>query len=574
MTTIPTTEELINLFDQGMLAVEMAHKFRLNAPAELEAVEVRCVELHNAGFIDLLRLVESDALQVLNGADFFKAMHFFCRILPELEAPPARMMACVEALVTRGGEDMMASKPNAAFRAWCTKDPRRAREVIAAAQGGDDLASRHLTFALEARHAIIKARQIALAYDGTRRLSAITALGRMKDDDPASCAETLVTFSKLLGTGADDNLRANMLQATAAIIARDLDAHSPMVVNLVSRLVEEAGEATVHQSAHILWANREALQPEIIASLLKALSHINPTNKGTVRELDFGLQSLLESGHDEAAIGYVTQLLSRQDNDLGLDEFNSFTNTLISGPIERLSRVVVQWFLIGMTRLCDGLSKAIRSRGSMDGPPLNLRAEDLAISPTAQVFICRKAIGWFLFKPTTAASVVVSVLRICDAETALKVQKLLSEILLLNYSGVREYLEALAPDDAAKGRVSQCLADSAAYLTALKAIPIIKELEPSEHHRRIERLRMSDQMRDVHKQARARSVFLNLVKQSVLLYGNRSVSFIKDGNDALRPVEMDLKPYGVSFEMPRMEIIDPVGLEHMLNVFRSERLLS
>jgi len=75
-----------------------------------------CAELHNAGTIDLLRLVESNALQELKGTDFFIATDFFCRILPELEASPARVMACVQALVARGGDDMAANQPNAAFR--------------------------------------------------------------------------------------------------------------------------------------------------------------------------------------------------------------------------------------------------------------------------------------------------------------------------------------------------------------------------------------------------------------------------------------------------------------------------
>jgi hypothetical protein len=499
------------------------------------------------------------------------ATHFFCRILPDLEATPARMMACVGALVTRGDNDMMANQPNAAFRAWCAKDPRRAREVIAAARGGEDLASRHLTFALEATNAITEARQIALAYDDARRLSATTALGRMEDDDPASRTETLVAFGALLDSGCDDNLRANMLLATAAILARSRDVPSPEAVALVRRLVEDAGEFTVHQAAYVLWAYPQALQPDIIACLLEALARLDPANKRTLDELDRGLKSLLDLGHDEAAITYVTQLLSRQDDGVKLGELDTFTSTLLSGPPERISRVVVQWLLLGSPRLCDGLANAIGGPGT-DDPPLDLRAEDLAISPFAQMFICRKAVGWFFLKPTTAASVVVSVLRICDEEMAPEVQKLLVETLLLNYGGVRDYLEGLAPDDAAKGRVVQALEENEAYLAALRAIPPNKELQPSEHHRRVERLRMMDQMRDVHKQAQSRSVLLSLMKHSVLLYGNRSLSFVKDGENALRPMEMDLKPFEVSFEMPRMEIVDPVGLDYVLRVFRTERM--
>ena len=43
--------------------------------------------------------------------------------------------------------------------------------------------------------------------------------------------------------------------------------------------------------------------------------------------------------------------------------------------------------------------------------------------------------------------------------------------------------------------------------------------QPSEHHRRIEHLRISDQMQDAHKQVESRSVFLSLVSRFELLCG-------------------------------------------------------
>ncbi|MGD9584560.1 MAG: hypothetical protein AB7V26_12955 [Lysobacterales bacterium] len=570
---MPTSEELVALVENGMLAGELARQFRLDDQAEVQAVMARCAALHNAGTLDLLRIIESGAMQTLNKSEFFMATQFFCQILPELDALPARMMDCVEALVTLGGGDLAANQPNAAFRTWCAKDPRRASEIIAAARDGDDLASRHLTFALEAINDITEARQIALTCDDARRFAAITALGRIVDNDPDSRVSTLAVFGELLDHDRDDNLRANLLQATVAILARDRETSSALSDTLVRRIVKDAGDLTVHQAAQALWASREGLQPGVVACLLEALAHLKPANKGTVERLDHGLQLLLETGHDAAAITYVTQLLSGPDDSLGLSDLDGFTRTLLSGPAERLSRVVVQWLQIGAPRLCDGLADALQS-GSLSGPLLSLRAEDLAISPAAQVFICRKASGWCFLKPTTAASVLVSVLRVCDENTALEVQCLLVEPLLLNYGGIREYLVRLAPDDVAKGRVDQALARNEAYLAALKDVPDIKEMHPSERHRHIEWRQKSDQMRNAHKQAQTQSVFLSLIRHCVVLYGNRTLTFVKDGQDSLRPVETDLRSFKVSYEMPRMELVDPVSLDFTLRTFRAEKMAS
>lgn len=571
METAPTSEELVELFKRGELASQMARQFGVDGRSGTSVIEERCIALHNARTIDLLALVEGNALQRLDDTDFFLASHFFCQLLPELQAEPGRMMACVDALVTRGGNDGAANQPNGAFQKWCANVPQRASEVITAALQGDDLSSQHLSFALTAINDLAEARRIAVGYEDIRRQAAIAALARIEHPNSESCCETFSVFKALLEIGIDDPVRASTLHATMEILARCPEI-APLDENaLISQLVMNPGKFTIHQCARALWAYREALTPSIVACLLGALDNLESANKGTVKELDMGLRVLMEHGHDEAALSFVTRLLSRTDDDLELETLDSFTRTLLAGSSDVLGRVVVRWLKLGSPRLCGGLAKAIQGPG-LDGAPLSFKAEDLAISPTEQLFICRKAVGWFFFKPTTASSVLVSVLRVCDMDTSREVRKLLVDPLLQNYGGVREYLGSLAPEDAASKAVTWALAQNGSYLEAQRSIPRIVELQPSEHHRRIEQLRISDQMRDAHKKAESGSVFLNLVSRSVLLYGNRSLTFVDDGKDNLRPMEIDLHSHGISYEMPRMEVIDPVGLEYLLRVFRHERM--
>lgn len=573
MSTIPTNEELVAFFDQGMFASEMARRFGLNNKSDILAVQSRCADLHNSGFFDLFQIVESGAVRGLDENDFYMARYFFCQILPELDATPKRMMNCVDTLVTLESEEMADNQPNVAFRIWCTKDSRRAQEIISAAHQKDEIAIRYLTVALESSHDFHESRQIAIMYDDVRRINAINALGRMADNDPASRSATFNVFSTLVESGSDDKLRATILNASAAILSRSTDVDSLDQIGFFQRIVKDAGELTIHQAAHVLWAFRKNIHFDVVACLLLALEKLNPENKRTVNELDHGLIALLENGYDEAAISYITRQLSSSDGRLQLKDFVSFSRALISGPPERLSRVVVKWLKIGDPILCKGLADAL-VHSNIKNMAIELNAEDLSISSEAQVFISRKAIGWFFFIPTTAASVLVSVLRVCNDDTAHEVQKLLEEQLLLNYSGVRAYLQNLTINDAAKCRVDQVLAKNDSYLEAIRSVPLIKELQPSEHYRRIEWLRISDEMNEAHKKAQSQSVLFNMVKTSVLLYGNRSLSFKKCMNETFKPVEMDLKPYRISFETPRMKVVDPVSLDYILNVFRMERMVS
>lgn len=513
MDVAPTSTELVTLFECGELASQMAQRFGMGRSEETRLVEERCITLHNSGTIDLLTLVEKRSLQALLGTDFFMASHFFCRLLPELDAPPERMMSCVDNLVTRGGQDGAANEPNAAFRKWCANIPLRAHEVIASARGGNELAIQHLVFALEAIKNLSETRGMAIEYEDNRRLAAIAALGRIEHQNSESCCATFALFHTLLDSKIGDAVRASLLHATMEILTHGHHISSAEANSLVSRLVIEPGPLTIHQCARALWSCRQALTQKIVYFLMSALGQLDSANNGTIEELDLGLQVLLELGYEESAVTLVTMLLSRPNQDLQLEAFDSFTHSLISGPPDLLSRVVVRWLELGLPRLCNGLAKAIKGPG-LDGVPLNLMAEDLDLPPATQLFICRKAVGWFFLKPTTAASILVSVLRYCGADIAEEVQSLLVDSLLRNYGGVREYLESLPPGDAAGKFISGALAQNLAYIDAQRSVPLIVELQPTEHHRRIERLRISDQMREGYKQAEIGSVFLGLVNRT------------------------------------------------------------
>ncbi len=78
----------------------------------------------------------------------------------------------------------------------------------------------------------------------------------------------------------------------------------------------------------------------------------------------------------------------------------------------------------------------------------------------------------------------------------------------------------------------------------------------------------------VQKGAEKESIFLNLVKRSIILYGKRSITYIEGPGGERRPVEMELKPHNISIEYPRLDVIDPFGLDYKLRVFRAERFRS
>jgi hypothetical protein len=143
----------------------------------------------------------------------------------------------------------------------------------------------------------------------------------------------------------------------------------------------------------------------------------------------------------------------------------------------------------------------------------------------------------------------------------------------MNYGGaIRNYLGSIGSGDHAYQFVQDALKQSDRYLDGLKSAGDIKEFHPSEHERQTERVRFFEEMQKAQKEAMKKSVILNLIKRSVILYGKRSITYIPGPNDTTQPLEMELKNHGVTMEFPRMEVTDPVGLNLGLRMFRAERL--
>lgn len=568
MTKAPRSREIIAAFEDGTLASQLAARFGGLDSAPMQKTAMLCAKLHNTGKIDLFRLAEDGSLLALDGWRFFTATNFLDSVLPELDDSPERVMTFVDKLVTRGGNDGAANLPNAAFREWCGRVPHRSVVVVEAAINGAPLANKFLLFALEASMDVTTAKRIALTESGETAHAAIAALGRIPVTDEASRAERSVTLSELLNREPDDRMRAAVLHAATNLLTQSKQRGEGALLQVIARAADGSEEITSHHAAQALWLASEYLDDATVAALLASLRHIKPENTATLEFLDYGLASLVKHGFVEAAIGYVTDLLSETDV-LRLESFDDFMRA-IGASEDTLGEVAIRWLQIGSAVLCDGLANFLQ-HGNLRGKPLTIPPVAVPRRAQMQGYVCRKALGWFFFLPTTAASVLVAVLREAEGGAIAELQSLLFDPLLINYGGVVDYLANIPPDDPVYVRIKATLTMHADYLKDIRSVQMISEMRPSEHRQQVHHRRISEEMRQAHKSARKKSVFLNLVHHSVLLYGRGAVSFIKESNDKLLAVEMDLKSHGVSMEYPRIDSLDPIGLNYQLRLYRVEK---
>jgi len=166
--------------------------------------------------------------------------------------------------------------------------------------------------------------------------------------------------------------------------------------------------------------------------------------------------------------------------------------------------------------------------------------------------------------PIVAASFIVAALR------AGELIQLLFQCLLINFrETVATYLKKIGKDDVAYKPVRAALKMYRSYEGDCRITTPVKELQPSTYQRGVARDKHYLASREISKQAERQSVFANLVHKSVLLYGRKAIIYAR-GADA-PPTSMEMRPFSAHIEMPRLQTIDPVGIELLFNIFRISR---
>lgn len=530
------------------------------------------VDAHTSGVIDLFAVLEWEEFDRETGHDFFVIQHFFNKAIPKLgDVPVERLMASVARLVKKGGNDLAAGQPNAAFRDWCAMDITRADAVIALARSGDSVAIDHLTFALEAKKEAAAARVIVQECTGKMRLFGLTALSRIAHSDDAECARTIKILPALIDETADDALRASILIAAVNPFERAGFALTTESLDVVRLATGTPGPHCIHQSAQLLWDLKKCRAPELIEILVACVAHVEPSNKGTLDVLDLALERLLEEGNRVAAIGLLRTFFLRTDGTFDAASFDGFARALTEDG-KALSELVVLWFSSGEPRLCNAVSTFLKRPGE-DAVILDLDFN--GYSESQIYFVCRKAIGYLFVQPVTASSVLVSALGGASNTLTEGLVDLLFEPMLINYGGdLRRYLEGISSGRPAYAAVQTALKRQKEYVQGLEAAGSIPELHPSEYRRQLERIRQVDFNREVNRKAHRQSIFWNIVHRSVLLHGSGSVTLVDDGAGKRQPRSMQMHPHEYSVEWPRMEIVDPVGRDLMIRTFRAEQLKS
>ncbi|BCH27293.1 hypothetical protein [Mesorhizobium sp. L-8-3] len=534
--------------------------------------------LHNEGMIDVLEAARTIGISPINQHDFFTVMEVYCDLIPAIEAEVPTMLAAVKALVARAGNDMASGMPNGAYRKWAEQCDR-ARATLAAIdpEEPEDAAYVFLGLQALAKNDADAALNAAIAYlAGTAapaRSAAAKAIGSIELATPEARSRVTEAFAVASAT-ADDNSQGHILTAICEI-ARAHPEMEAAAVALIDAAAPMVGDLAIHQVSLELMFHGEALQPPIVAGLTAILHKLAIGNRGTLEHIDAAGAKLVTHGRLDEALALITPLISEHEELTSLEPLSGFSYALLQLAPDQLAKVIMGWLL----SLDPNLGHATLSLvGDHHGDaPLVLRVSGptLVLSDADMILLAHRVIGYLFIHAITAASLVLELIRGAADGPRQVMADILFDPLLINYSGeLAGWLGERSKDsaDPAQPLIMELLARLEAYIEGLRKAGQIKELRPSERERLIENQRQHESMRQVQKQAEKKSVFMSIVSRSVLLYGNRSISYFEEPNGNKRRNEMKLHSFSHSVEAPRLDILEPFDLDYTLRIFRAMRI--
>jgi hypothetical protein len=499
--------------------------------------------------------------------------------LPELQAPARDIVSCVGHLYREAGNDLAASWIFKSYVVYLEKHPDRPQDAIATIEDNPEDFAELLTPTLvagsrsDAGHYRTETLRLSVHDDLRIRRAALLSIGRLSwASDRGDSA--VARLEEAISTESDDVALANVIRSIHELSKQGCIEEKPAAAAIGAALAK-GDKYSLHAASEIFSREADAVRDASLDMVLNHLRDVRPENNLTVQNVDHGLASQLSSDNSEKALLLLEHLLLTASGDFSMDNFPACARAIIGDP-QLTARIFTRWFLAGQKALCQAVQEIVEvNHGEND---LLVQADSAVLGPDDSisiVFAARKAVGFLLMRPVTVASFLVSLISLSsDPHAVRELEGLLFNPVLLNYPRrARDFLEgqAKAEGGEVQATLERGIARIDAYLETLRSVGSLPALHPSQSHRDAFHRDMSVKMAESFKAAESRSVFMSLVTKNVLLYGRKSISHVRQADGQAQRIEFPLQTISSEIEMPRLHMIDPVGLDFACRVYRTQQ---
>ncbi len=528
--------------------------------------------LHNNNEINFIE----EILNISNkDGNFFIVKHMFEKILPDLDVPIQQSMECVRFVFQESGYDMSAGEMVfSSFVEYCEKDENRIKEALQIINNDiswypfiPSIVSAGSKFDLD------KYVKIAIEFikhsDTNICKKAVFSLGkRQYENHPILLNQSFQAIKSILETTDNSGILSTSIEAIFTLSTFD-NALEDEAVQLIKIALENSDDDVLYGASNLCCNQREKLPIKLFKVLLQGLERVNYQHKGTIINIDHGLQYLLEK-NQEMVVAYLEKVLTR-NQELSIKSFESLLQDLYQKHRDLLNQIITKWFVSGDIDLCEAIEEAIIF---FNGDKMILSASISQLekqNSITHLFVIRKAIGWLFYHPRSAVSFIVSMIEILAKDNIKEVEDLVFGFFLVSYpKSVKNYLKSIEkPKTKTKKVISNLLKRLEEYRSDLNSASNTKELRPSQEQQESSFRLYNQQFSKTTQESKEDSI-LPFVSEFTFLYGRKSVFYHPRLGSNPKDIRQEMIPQKIelSVEYPSLDFIDPHGLDFMLYVFK------
>ncbi len=547
-----------------------------------EAFVKELVSSHNEGLLNAITEFRKLENRGNSQHNFFPSRYILEKALPDIAGDIVEVVDCVIHLTKEAGNDMTAGALHKPYIDFCSSSPDTPESALELILSNTSHYYEILAPTIVAGTIIDmksyteKAIRLCKHPDSKIRRSSILALGNVDFSEHSSLPKKVLIQLEETADSEEDKSVLGVIIRTAFQTIKNDDSLTDQAIFLIDKIVKHERNHSLHAISEILAFCFDQIPEQQIKTLVDHLQHVNLKNRGTLKNIDFGLAKLIKNSHPQEAIGLLESLLTRDPKSIDISTFEHTIHELCTSSTGILDQIMTRWFITGNVTLCKAVHSIVHN---CEKEKLYLKVSSKELQNYDEqyfVFIARKAVGYLYTEAACATSIVVSLLNISEEnQTVNELTQLLFNPLLIGFPGeVGQYLESAKPGctDLAKSAIVHVEKSAKQYFDDIKKLPPLNELQVPTPHREIYSRYLSDITSRSRKEAMNSSPFLSMVSKSTLLYGQKWIVYVEGPNGEQHRSENPLSVMGTTMEVPRLDLVNFYDLDYILRVFRGEQI--
>ena len=308
----------------------------------------------------------------------------------------------------------------------------------------------------------------------------------------------------------------------------------------------------------------------MIDATFSALRYTDKHDIHTAKAIDSALYQWDLDSDRIRVFEFLANLLTQEDDPLDFEMLSDFRHQLRDQPGDVLGWYVTSLLLTGDHALCTAAERLLPYKETRDGLDIDLCP--FSLTPPWLLHLARKILGYCILNKESAAALLLSCLRTVTETDRGELEELVFCHFCLNYLTAIDWFESTTSDhDPAKQSVDRLSSRLRAYVVNLERHGTCAAFRPSDREQRLQDYRRADFQRDVHRKAEQGSLLSALAHKATILYGTSSIAYVyKDADSEPHRQEVSMRSFEHFVEFPRLDVIDPVGFQYNIRLFRSE----